>query len=178
MKNKSEAHETFSLMFKRDGVPPHMIVDNSKEQSLGEFRRKCREVDCHLVNTEPYSPWKQDAEGCIKQLKKASSRNLISSGAPNKLWYHFIELMALIHSHTAHTAYELQGEVLETIMTSQTADISNICNYDWYEWVMFLDNVTSYQEDRRTLGRYLGTAIDIGSSLCYKILKADGNISC
>ena len=38
MKEKSEAHETLSLMFKRDGVPPRMIVDNSKEQSLGEFR--------------------------------------------------------------------------------------------------------------------------------------------
>ena len=49
---ESEAHETFSLMFKHDGVPPRMIVNNSKEQSLGEFRRKCREVDCHLVNTE------------------------------------------------------------------------------------------------------------------------------
>ena len=86
--------------------------------------------------------------------------------------------MALICYHTAHTSYELQGEVPETIMTGQTADISNICEYDWYEWVMFLDNVTSYPEDRRTLGRYIGPAIDVGSSLCYKLLKADGNISC
>ena len=70
MKKKSESHETLSLVFKRDGVPPRMIVDNSKEQSLGEFRQKCCEVDCHLVNTEPYSPWQQAAEGCIKQLKK------------------------------------------------------------------------------------------------------------
>ena len=86
--------------------------------------------------------------------------------------------MALICSRTAHTAYELQCEFSETIMTGQTADISNICEYDWYEWVMFLDNVTSYPEDRRTLGRYLGPTIEIGSSLCYNILKADGNISC
>ena len=61
MKKKIEAHETLSLMFKRDGVPPRVIVDNSKEQSLGDFRQKCREVDCHLVNTEPYSPWQQAA---------------------------------------------------------------------------------------------------------------------
>ena len=85
--------------------------------------------------------------------------------------------MDLIRSHTAHTAYELQGEVPETIMIGQTEDISNICEYDWYEWVMFLDNVTSYPEDRRILGRYLGPANDVGSSLCYKILKADGNSS-
>ena len=84
--------------------------------------------------------------------------------------------MALIRSHTSHTAYELHSEVPETIMIGQTADISNICEYYWYEWVTFLDNVTSYPVDRRTLGRYLGPAIDVGSSLCYNILKADGNI--
>ena len=123
------------------------------------------EVGCHLVNTEPYLPWQQADEGCIKQLKKAFSRKLISSGAPMKLWDHCIELMALICSLTAHTAYELQGEVPETIMTGQTAYISNICRYDWYEWVMFLDNVISYPEDRRTLGRYIGPAIGVGSSL-------------
>ena len=134
LKNKIEAHDTLSLVFKRDGVPPHMTVDNSKEQYLGEFQRKCREFDCHIVNTEHYSPWQQADEGCINQLKKASSRNLISSGAPKKLWEHCIELMALIRSHTAHTAYELQGKVPEIIMTGQTAYISNICKYDWYEW--------------------------------------------
>ena len=69
-------------MFKRDGVPPRMIVENSKEQYLGEFRRNCHDVNFNLVNTEPYSPWQQAAEVCIKQLKKASSRKLISSGDP------------------------------------------------------------------------------------------------
>ena len=86
--------------------------------------------------------------------------------------------MDFIYSHTSQTAYELQDEVPETITTCQTEDISNICGYDWYAWVMFLDDITSYPEYRRTLGRYIGPAIDVGSSLCYKILKADGNISC
>ena len=133
MKKKTESHETFSLMFKRDGVLPRMIVENSKEQSLGEFLHKCREVDCHLVNTEPCSPWQQAAETCIKKLKISSYRKLISSGAPKKLWDHCIELVALICSNTAHTAYELQVEVPETIVTYQTSDISNICEYNWYD---------------------------------------------
>ena len=86
--------------------------------------------------------------------------------------------MALIRSHTAPTVYELQGEVPETIMTGQTADISNICEYVWYEWVMCLDKTSSYPDDKRTLGRYLGPAIDVGSAMCYNILKANGNIAC
>ena len=48
MKRKGEAHETLSLLFQRDGVPPSMIADNSKEQILGEFKRKLNEANCHL----------------------------------------------------------------------------------------------------------------------------------
>ena len=132
MRKNSEAYETLSMVFDRDSVPPHMIVDKSKEESLGEFKRKCLKSNCYLGNSEPYSPCKIAAERCIKELKKASSRNLISNGSPKVLWDHCIELMALIRSHTAHTAYELQGEVPETIMTRQTADITNICEYDCY----------------------------------------------
>jgi hypothetical protein len=40
MKRKGEAHETLSLLFHYDGVPPVMILDGSKEQTLGDFRRK------------------------------------------------------------------------------------------------------------------------------------------
>ena len=139
MRKKGEAHKTLSIVFKRDGVPHRMVVDNPKEQSLGEFKRKCREADFHLVNYEPYSPWQIAAEGCIKELKKASSPKLIPTGLSKVLWDHCIELIQLIWSHTTHTAYELQGEVPKTIMTGQTTDISNICEYEWYEWVMFME---------------------------------------
>jgi hypothetical protein len=35
MKHKGEAHKTVSLVFHRDGVPPTMVTDNLKEQTLG-----------------------------------------------------------------------------------------------------------------------------------------------
>ena len=152
-------------------------MENFKEKYLGESRRKYRESDCHLNNYEPYSPWKISSEGWIKDLNKAPSRKLVSTGLPKVLWDHCIELMVLICSHTAHTAYEIQGEVPEKIMTGQTADIGNICEYDWYEWVTLRDKTTSYPDDKRTLGIYLGLETDVGSAMCYKILKADGQIS-
>ena len=67
MRKKGESHKTLSMVFKCDGVPPCMIVDNSKEQSLGGFKRNFGKDDCHLVNSEPYSPWKIAAEGCIEE---------------------------------------------------------------------------------------------------------------
>jgi len=38
MKHKGDAHETLFLVFQRDGVPPTMVTDDSKEQTKGEFR--------------------------------------------------------------------------------------------------------------------------------------------
>ena len=88
MERKGEAHESLSLLFQRDGVPPSMIVDNALEQILGDFKRKCREADCHLRQTEPYSPWMQAANGCIRELKWGVSRLMIKTGSPKKLWDH------------------------------------------------------------------------------------------
>jgi hypothetical protein len=53
-------------------VPPTMVLDGLKEQCHGNFKRKLREADCHLRQTEPYSPWQQAAEGCIRELNGES----------------------------------------------------------------------------------------------------------
>jgi hypothetical protein len=50
-KRKGEAHEALSLMFKRDGVLPEMILDGSKEQVEGAFKHELKEVYCHLHGT-------------------------------------------------------------------------------------------------------------------------------
>ena len=44
-----------------------------------------------------------------------------------------------MHSHKAHSVYEIGGEVPETRVTIQTANIINICEYEWYQWLMFFD---------------------------------------
>ena len=40
MKNKSDAHEMLSVLFKRDGVPPKVIMDGPKEQTRANFEKK------------------------------------------------------------------------------------------------------------------------------------------
>ena len=142
MAKKSEYHDTLSLVFKQDGVPTKMIVENSREQSLGEFERKCKEADCHIVNTGPFPPWSQLAEVCIIELNRLSSQQLFKTCSPKRLWDHSIELAALIRFHTAHSNSELEGEVPDTRMTGQTSNISHICDYEWYKWVMFCDGPT------------------------------------
>ncbi len=87
------------------------------------------------------------AEGCIRELKRGSSRKMLKTGSPKTLWDHCIELEGCIRSCTVNDIYETHAETPETIMTSTTADISHICEFSWYDWVMFRDNVPSLTSD-------------------------------
>ena len=82
MNSKGDAHETLYLLFKIYDLPPNMVMYVSKEQILGLFRKKCQEVDSHIKQTEPYSPWKLQAEVNIRELKKGSGRKIFRAGAP------------------------------------------------------------------------------------------------
>jgi hypothetical protein len=176
MTTQGDTHESLSLLFHWDGVPPTMIFDGSKEQTLGNFKRKLKEADCLARQTKPYSPWQQASEGCIRKLKQGVSRKMMKTGSPKALWDHCIELEALVCSNTSNDIYMTNGKVPETIMTGSTADIIHICKFAWYDWVMFRDNIPTFPEDKLILGHYLGSATDVGSALTTKILKPNGQV--
>jgi hypothetical protein len=173
---KGNAHESLSLLFHQDGVPLTMILDGLKKQTLGNFKRKLREADCHARQTKPYSPWQQAAEGCIHELKRGVSRKMMKTGSPKVLWDHCIELEALVCSNTSNAIYMTNGEVPETIMTGSTADISHICEFAWFDWVMCRDNIPTFPDHKLILGRYLGPATDVGLALTTKMLKSNGQV--
>ena len=174
MKNRSYAHEGLSLLAKRDGAPPTVFMDNAREQAMGKFRHKCREIDIHVKQLEPYTPWSNQCEGEIKELKRGVGRKMVKSKSPKVLWDDCLEFESLIRSNTAHNIYELNGEVPETIVSGQTSDISHFCELEWYEWVKFRDSAIPFPEDKEVLGRYCGPSIDIGPAMTIKILKANG----
>ena len=176
MKLKSDAHDSLSLLFQRDGVPPKMIMDGSKEQTLGRFKKKCQDADCRIKQTEPYSPWQNAAESAIRELQKAARQKMVRAGAPKPFWMDAIKLEAYVHSNTAHDIFILQGEVPETVMSGETSDISQFCEFAFYDWIMFRDQPVAFPDDNPVLGRYLGPAIDVGPALTAKILKANGEV--
>jgi hypothetical protein len=79
MQKKSNAHEGLSIMAARDGVPVTIVMDNAREQTMGMFRKKARVMGCYIKQTEPYSPWKNAAEGAIRELKRGAGRKMTSS---------------------------------------------------------------------------------------------------
>ena len=136
MKSKGYAHEALSDFLKTEGIPPNMIMDGSKEQLLGNFKRKLREVGMHPRQIEPYSPWQNAAEGAIKEGKKWSARQMTRRRAPKKLWDYSLELAALVRSHTALDIYMLDGETPEMVMKGW-ADISHIGKHAFFDFIMF-----------------------------------------
>lgn len=154
MKKKSDAHEGLSLMAQRDGVPHTLIMDGSLEQTKGTFRKKARNMSCHMKQTEPYSPWQNAAESAIGELKRGTTRKGAAMKSPAKLWDHCIELEAYIRSHTALDSYELNGQVPETIVSGQTADISPFIEYGWYDWCKYYDSGQQFPDSMpRALAR-------------------------
>jgi hypothetical protein len=55
MNKESEAHESLSLLFHRDGVHNVMVMDGAKSQVQGKFRRKLRDTGCHIKQNEPHT---------------------------------------------------------------------------------------------------------------------------
>jgi hypothetical protein len=70
MKKEKESHEALSLLFHRDGAPYVMVMDGSKTQVEGEFRRKLRDTGCHINQTEPQTQSSNMDEGGVRELKK------------------------------------------------------------------------------------------------------------
>ena len=116
------------------------------------------------------------AEGDIKELKHGSGSKIMRSLSPAKLWYHFIELEALILSHTALDIYELQGEMPETLLYGKTVDISPFMEHEWYDFVKWFDHGSTFPEPKEVHGRWLGPSMDIGPAMCSKIIKSNGQI--
>jgi hypothetical protein len=86
MKLESEAHEALSLLFHRDGVPNVMVMDGSKAQVEGDFRRKLRDAGCHIKQTEPHIQSSNMGEGAVRELKKGVGRQMMRSGCPKRFW--------------------------------------------------------------------------------------------
>jgi hypothetical protein len=86
MAKEKDAHEAISLLFHQDGVPNVMVMDGAESQIQGGFRRKLREAGCHIKQMEPHTPKSNTSEGSIRELKRGVGREMVSSGAPKRLW--------------------------------------------------------------------------------------------
>ena len=62
MASRIELHETSSLLFARDDVPPACICNNAQEMIQDKFYQKFKDAACHQKQLKPYTPWLNAAE--------------------------------------------------------------------------------------------------------------------
>ena len=168
MRQKSDAPDTLVSLANDKGMPTTFVMDNSLEQTKGEFKRIARSYGCRIHQLDTYSPWQNTAEDGIRELKKGSGRTMVSKHVPSVLWDHCYEWEAKILSHTARSHYKLQSQVPEAHLTGQTPDISNLAEFGFYDWVKYY----AFADSEQSLGRWLGPADDeIGSAMTFKILQ-------
>ncbi len=101
---------------------------------------------------------------------------MLTSGAPHCLWDNCLELEMYICSHSVNSVYCLDGEVHEMYMSGETADISQFCELAWYNWIMYCPGTIDYPDKPLNLGKYLGSAINVGPAVSAKILQHNGKV--
>ena len=176
MATKADTVHTLQDLLKEVGVPAKLILDNSLEQTKGDFRKMARDAGIRIVQTEPHSPWQNYAESAIRELKKATRRRMARTRTPEVLWSDCVVLEAEIMSHTARHTPHLNGLTPQSMVNPQTPDISRIAEFPWYSWIWWHNEQAQFPVQKKTLGRYLGPTKDIGPVLTAKILKPNGKI--
>jgi len=66
---ESDDHEGLCLLLTQDSIPAAIMMDNATEQTMGNFRKKAREMGCHIKKIEPYSPWQNAAEDAVREVQ-------------------------------------------------------------------------------------------------------------
>jgi hypothetical protein len=176
MKKESEAHESLSLLFHRDGVPNVIVMDGAKAQVEGESIRKLIDAGCHINQTEPHIQYFNMGEGVVHELNRGVERQMLRSGCPKRFWEDCIIREAYVRSYTSVDIFGLEGQVPEIKVKGETVYISTIAEYTLYEWVKFCDTAAKFPVSKIQLGRDLGAAIDIGPAMAHKILKKHGSV--
>ena len=140
------------------------------------MHKKVREAGVHYKECEPYSPFQNHAEAGIRELKRAVKRSMVKKSTPMWLRDYRAELQSDIRSSTALDLYALGGMTPETLIKGSIPDISRLVEHEWYNWVKFRDAVPSFLDTNEVLGWWFSPSTDIGSEMCYHILKRNGKV--
>jgi len=176
VEKKSNSHDGPSLLHQREGAPAELVMDGSKEQTMGEFSKKAGQAGTRVRQTEPHSSNSNSSEGGIGELKTGFGRKMHKSQAPKVLWDDCLELEAFLQSNAWNSRMIDGGEVPETVISGETSDTSAFAQHEWCEWVMFRDTSVATDANKWVLGKHLGPSLDVGPALCAKMLKANGAV--
>ena len=175
MRKKSEAPAALHQWIQKYGIPGTIITDNAKEETLGEWKRMCRQILIEQASTEPHTPQQDRCEREILDCKRMWSSIKTAYQVPASLWDYGLEYIGELRSHIAHPLPALQGRTPIELATGDTPDISHFLYFHFYQPVYYWEPA-NFPEAKEHIGRWLGPAHNVGQALCYKILKPNGQM--
>ena len=169
MDSKSKAGDALRVFCQEFGVPEHLTIDGSKEQTKKgtEFMKQIRKnnIDYHI--TEPERHNQNPAEGVIREIRRKWFRVMIRKRVPRKLWDYGYRWICEIQQRTHVRGHRIDGCVPLEEITGETIDISAYLDFGMYDYVWYRDNAGLGPQK---LGRWLGVSHKIGSQMAYHIL--------
>ncbi len=175
MASKKDAGIALRTFIMDLGVPEHLTVDGSKEQTgkQTEFVKQCRKHDITLIRTEPERSNQNPAEGVIREIRKRWFRTMIRKRVPRRLWDYGLRWTTQVMQRTSTEAGGLRGACPLEQVTGETIDISEYLDFGFYDHVSFWDNAGLGEIQ---LGRWLGVSHRVGSLMSYWILTKQGTV--
>ena len=168
--SEAEGKKTMTDFIHMVGIPPSIHSDDAKVFQFGEFHKTCRKYNVLQTFTEPYSPWQNRAESGIRELKSYARKIMQQAQAPIRLWCFAYEYAAEILSLCAPAQYQLMGRTSYEHVMNYTPDISEYVSFRWYQWSYFWNEI----DKEKVLCRWIGVAHTVGQSMCYYVLKSNG----
>ena len=74
---------------------------------------------------------------------------------------------------TVTSMFDLNGRIPFEIVLGFRPDLSELVKFDWYQWVWYHDPVNPHKDQ---LGRWLGSAHNVGHGLSYYILNSNAKV--
>ena len=137
MKGKNHSPDALDRFLHEVGIPTELMTDGAKELIHGDWSKLCRKHRITQKNTEPHSPWQNNAELMGGIVKRKLRRMMMSTGTPIRLWDYCWDYICNIISHTASGQLILDGSTPYEKVHGYTPDISELTSFHWYEWVWY-----------------------------------------
>jgi hypothetical protein len=170
LKSKSMAHTTVaSVVHDMNAIPKAIITYNAMEETGGNWKKEMQHYRINQKFSEPYSQWQNRAESEIRELKRVIRRVMNRERVAKRLWDYCGQWAAGVRRRTALDIPALKGLTPEESAHGRSVDISAYAQFGFYTPVWYIDAPSDTATSRRKIGRWIGVAENVGSSLTYYV---------
>ena len=173
----SDASFVRTLMdeIRRRGAMNTLVSDNAKAQISQRAKDILRQLCIKDRQSEPYRGNQNFAELGWRDTKAKIKVLLDSRNAPSDCWLLAGQYVCFLQNHIAYES--LGWRTPWEWVYGHTPDISALLQFEFYEPVYYQHYGSEFPSDSsESIGRFVGIAENVGHSMTYKILTANGTV--